>query len=248
MRWRRPSKASSIPRWERPSRSRRSARPSDRSSSTLGCSSTPARTRCSMYARSRCSSTTAAMPRAASRWASTSPAGPAPTTATSVSSTITADMMPRPCGTPHDEAPPAIPPWAATSPTGPRPPDRTALGAVQAAWGDRWGGATASSGEQLGLLGGELGVGDHALVLQVGELGQLVGAGGARPGGLADVRVERGLVVLGDLDVPLGHPAAVGDQVDQRAEERHDDHEDRPERLGDPTHLVVAEDVAEDPD
>ena len=83
-RWRRPSKASSMPRCARPSRSSRSARPSSRSDTTLGCSSTPARTRCSTYSRSCRSRTTLAMPRAASRWARTSPAGPAPMIATSV--------------------------------------------------------------------------------------------------------------------------------------------------------------------
>ena len=52
MRWRTPSNASWMPRCARPSRSRRSASPSERSNSTLGCSRTPARTRCSTYARS----------------------------------------------------------------------------------------------------------------------------------------------------------------------------------------------------
>ena len=86
MRWRRPSNASSMPRWVRPSRSRRSASPRPRSSSTLGCSSTPARTRCSTYSRSRCSSTTQSMPPGPPAGAaSTRPAGPAPTMATSVS-------------------------------------------------------------------------------------------------------------------------------------------------------------------
>ena len=49
MRWRTPSTASWMPRWARPSRSSRSAKPELRSSSTLGCSSTPARTRRSTY-------------------------------------------------------------------------------------------------------------------------------------------------------------------------------------------------------
>ena len=49
------------------------------SRSTVPCSSTPARTRCSTYSRLRASSTTDSMPARCSRCESSSPAGPAPT-------------------------------------------------------------------------------------------------------------------------------------------------------------------------
>jgi hypothetical protein len=107
------------------------------------------------------------------------------------------------------------------------------------------------SGQELGLLGRELLLGDHTLVAQRGELRQLVGrAGPAGHGsadrGLADVVVHRGTLLLGLADVPLRHVGAVDDQVHEHTEERDDDDEDRPQGLAPSAHLVVAEDVGED--
>src|SRR3954452_2659919 len=84
MRWPSPSKRSSRPWWTSPSRARRSPRPVSASRSTLPCSSTPARTRCSTYSRLRSSSTTDSMPSRCRRCDSISPAGPAPTLPTCV--------------------------------------------------------------------------------------------------------------------------------------------------------------------
>src|SRR6185369_11606026 len=79
MRWPRPPKRSSIPWCWNPSRPMRSPRPVSFRTSTVPCSSTPARIVASISARLRMSSTTDSIPRRFSRWASSSPAGPAPT-------------------------------------------------------------------------------------------------------------------------------------------------------------------------
>src|SRR5215218_7013191 len=78
-RWRRRPKRSSMPWWTMPWRRMRSPTPAWFSSSTVPCSSTPARTRCSTYSRLRASSTTDSMPSRCSRCDSSRPAGPAPT-------------------------------------------------------------------------------------------------------------------------------------------------------------------------
>ena len=63
-----------------------------------------------------------------------------------------------------------------------------------------------SVGEQLRLLGLELGVGERALALEVGQLAQLAGdAAGA--GGLTHVGLERCLVLLSVGDVALRIPS-----------------------------------------
>jgi hypothetical protein len=68
-----------MPWWTMLSRCSRSATPARSSSSTVPCSRTPARTRCSTYSRLRSSSTTDSIPSRWSRCDSSSPAGPAPT-------------------------------------------------------------------------------------------------------------------------------------------------------------------------
>src|SRR6204780_3366420 len=73
-----------MPRCTRPSRRIRSPAPVASRRSTLPCSSTPARTRCSTYSRVRDSMTIDSMPSRLRRWASMSPAGPAPMIATRV--------------------------------------------------------------------------------------------------------------------------------------------------------------------
>src|SRR5581483_3097747 len=73
-----------IPPCTMPSRSSRSATPAARRSSTVPCSSTPARMRCSTYSRLRSSSTTVSIPASSSSRASVRPAGPAPTIPTCV--------------------------------------------------------------------------------------------------------------------------------------------------------------------
>src|SRR5918993_205502 len=78
-RWRRPPERSSMPWWTMPWRRSRPATPAASSSSTVPCSSTPARTRCSTWSRLRASSTTESTPSRCSNSDSSSPAGPAPT-------------------------------------------------------------------------------------------------------------------------------------------------------------------------
>src|SRR6516165_1210715 len=80
------------------------------------------------------------------------------------------------------------------------------------------------SGENLGLSLLELGVGDDAALLQIGELGELVGAAlGAR--GVAHVLAELLVFCLGLAGAPFVHRAAPGDDIHQDAEERQDDDE-----------------------
>ena len=50
------------------------------------------------------------------------------------------------------------------------------------------------------------------------------------------------------LDRPVAHAAAAGDQVDERGQERDEDEEQHPCRLGPTRELVVAEEVGEDRD
>src|SRR3984957_10239303 len=101
-------------------------------------------------------------------------------------------------------------------------------------------------GQQLGLLGLELLLGEYSLVLEFGQLAQLrrrVRARGA--GGLAHVLVEVLLLERRLLGRPVVHRAAAEDQVQEDAEEGEDDDEDHPERLGPAAQVVAAEDVEE---
>src|SRR3954453_24210531 len=82
IRWPSPPKRSSTPWWTSPSRCMRSPTPTWSIRSIVPCSSTPARTRCWTYSRSRSSSTTDSIPRSSSSRPSISPAGPPPTIAT----------------------------------------------------------------------------------------------------------------------------------------------------------------------
>src|SRR5690349_14015102 len=84
-----------------------------------------------------------------------------------------------------------------------------------------------SGGQYLGLLALELLGRDDSLVTQVGQLGQLVGRG-RRTGGILDVGAEVLLLPLGILLRPLLHLAATGDQVDQDADQRDEQHEQEP--------------------
>src|SRR5215207_6257752 len=111
---------------------------------------------------------------------------------------------------------------------------------------------SARRAEDLRLLRLELLGRQHAPVAEVGQLGELLSAAATAAAGaadgLADVLLKALLGGLGGGDVPPAHVAAVHDQVDQRAEERHDDDEYGPQRLGPSAHLVIAEDVGEDAD
>jgi hypothetical protein len=60
----------------------------------------------------------------------------------------------------------------------------------------------------------------------------------ARAAGLGDRRLLR----------VLGHLVAARDEVDQHAQVREDDDADDPQRLGEPTQVVAAEDVREHDD
>src|SRR4029077_20960745 len=66
--------------------------------------------------------------------------------------------------------------------------------------------------------------------------------------GLLDVLAELLVLVPGILHRPLMHRAAADDQVDQHADQRDEQHEQEPQRLGPPGQVTAAEDVNEDPD
>src|SRR5262249_6996018 len=102
-------------------------------------------------------------------------------------------------------------------------------------------------GENLGLSLLELSLGDDAAILQVRELGKLVGAAaGAR--GITHVRAELLLVGLLLADAPFLHRTAPGDEVNQDAEERQDNDEDEPERFGPSAQVLAAENVEDYPE
>src|ERR1700749_3174075 len=74
--------------------------------------------------------------------------------------------------------------------------------------------------------------------------GDLVG-GGAGRGDRAYIGVPLRLLRLRPRLGPLAHALTLGDQVDEDAEEREDDHEQRPARLGPAADVMPAEQVAE---
>jgi hypothetical protein len=69
---------------------------------------------------------------------------------------------------------------------------------------------------------------------------------------LLDVAAELGVLPLSPPRRPLLHRAAAGDQVDQHADERDEQHEQEPQGLGSAGQVMTAEDVDEhhdqDPD
>src|SRR5690348_13383676 len=85
-----------------------------------------------------------------------------------------------------------------------------------------------SGGEDLGLLALELVGRDDSAVTQVGQLGQLVGRV-LRTRGVLDVATELLVPLLRVLHGPLLHRAAAGDQVDQDADQRDEQHEQEPQ-------------------
>src|SRR5690349_24016387 len=104
-----------------------------------------------------------------------------------------------------------------------------------------------SGGENLGLLALELVGRDDAAVTQVGQLGQLVGRV-LRTRGVLDVATELLVPLLRVLHGPLLHRAAAGDQVDQDADQRDEQHEQEPQGLRPAGQVMAAEDVDEDVD
>src|SRR3954454_5302588 len=110
------------------------------------------------------------------------------------------------------------------------------------------GGRLRLPAEQLRLGVPELLVGNGATVPEVAELAELVGRTGAGSCGLPDVLAERLLAALRPGQGALVHRAPARNQVDEGAEPRQEDEEHRPERLAPPRQLVVAEEVAEDPE
>jgi len=88
----------------------------------------------------------------------------------------------------------------------------------------RRGSAAVPLGQDLGLLALELISGDDPAVAQVGQLGQLVGRV-PRARGILDIGAERLVLLLRLLPGPLLHRAAAGDQVDQHADQRDEQHE-----------------------
>ena len=63
---------------------------------------------------------------------------------------------------------------------------------------------------------------------------------------MSERTVEGGLLGLRVLLAALAHPVVLGDQVDEDAEERHQDHEHHPGGLVHAADVVAAEDVDED--
>src|SRR5262249_27515048 len=96
----------------------------------------------------------------------------------------------------------------------------------------------------------ELGVVDHALLLEIGETGELVGgaAAAATTGGLAHRGVEPALLCLRGFLRLLRPLVAARDEVHEDAEIGEDDHEDHPQRLRPAGEVVAAEQVDEDGD
>src|SRR5690348_15345053 len=105
-----------------------------------------------------------------------------------------------------------------------------------------------SGGEDLGLLAFELFGRDDSAVTQLGQLGQLVGRGLRTPRGVLDVLAELPVLLLCLLLGALLHAAAAGDQVDQDADQRNEQHEDEPQCLGPAGQVMAAEDIDEDID
>src|SRR5271165_4172839 len=104
-----------------------------------------------------------------------------------------------------------------------------------------------SGGQDLRLLLIELRGCDDPSVAQVSQLGQLIGRA-RRTRSLLDVAASLLILLLRLLRGPLVHRAAAGDQVDQDADQRDEQHEDEPQRLRATRQVVAAEDVDEDVD
>jgi hypothetical protein len=82
--------------------------------------------------------------------------------------------------------------------------------------------------------------------VEIGELGEFVGGADTATSGAADVVLHRRFLRARCLELTLAHLVAVDDQVGEDAEERQEDDEDRPDGLRHATHVVAADDVAED--
>ena len=67
-----------------------------------------------------------------------------------------------------------------------------------------------------------------------------------RTGGGPDVRLHLLVLLLGSGDLTLAHAATSRNEIDEDAQERQEDDEDRPDGLGRSTHVVAADDVSED--
>ena len=99
----------------------------------------------------------------------------------------------------------------------------------------------------LRLDGLVLGLRDGAAVEQLlglVDLARRAAVAGHRP----DVVVHLRPLALRVLGPAMRHPVALRDQVDEHAEERQHDHEDRPSRLAPPREVAPAKDVGEDQD
>ena len=99
-------------------------------------------------------------------------------------------------------------------------------------------------GERLGLDPVELGLGDRAAVEQLLRLGDLLGRA-TRACDRPDLGVHLRLRRLNLRESPLAHSAPLGDQVDEDAEVRQADHEDRPPCLAPAADVVSPKQIAE---
>src|SRR3954462_13429415 len=114
--------------------------------------------------------------------------------------------------------------------------DNRRSSAVEALW---------PSGQSLRFRLLKLRFGEHALIAQGGESGDLVSraAGG---GDLLDI-LPHGLVLgFGISHGPILHLVASGDEVDQDSEERQNDDDDGPQSLAPSGQVIASEDIAED--
>src|SRR4051794_34111416 len=102
--------------------------------------------------------------------------------------------------------------------------------------------------EKLRLLRGKLLLGEDALLLQYGELTQLRGGAGRGARSVLHVGAHRCVLCSGGVECVFAHLVAAGDQVDEDAEVRQEDHENDPQRLAPSGEVVASEDVPEHPD
>jgi hypothetical protein len=103
-----------------------------------------------------------------------------------------------------------------------------------------------ASGEQLGLRLLELRVGQLPAVVEFGELGKLVDLARACASGRLEALERYSLRPI--LFLMFVQSVTTNEQVCEHADEREDDDEEDPERLGRVREVMAAEDVEHDTD
>src|SRR5215218_1475680 len=107
-------------------------------------------------------------------------------------------------------------------------------------------GPLSALGEGLCLELFELGRGDRALVEQSLSCGDLFRSIAAGPCNVFYVGLGRGLCAPEDSGVPLSHPPASDDEVDQRGEKWDEHQGDDPQSLHPSIEVPIAEEVTDD--